>query len=99
MATIAAGRIPTTHVGSLPRPPALLERMHAHAKGWRIEEDERGALHDLLAESVAVIVARQVEIGVDLVSDGELSKPSYATYVTERLTGFGGEWKGGTAAD
>ncbi|HWU27304.1 MAG TPA: cobalamin-independent methionine synthase II family protein [Rhizomicrobium sp.] len=92
--------IRTTHVGSLPRPPSLLSRMQRHDKGWRADDDKNSPeFAKELAESVKQIVARQVKLGIDLVSDGELSKPSYATYVSDRLTGFSGEWKGSVAAD
>jgi 5-methyltetrahydropteroyltriglutamate--homocysteine methyltransferase len=91
-----AGRILTTHVGSLPRPPALLEMMQKKAAG---EAVDTGGLAAAIREAVAEVVARQVAAGIDLVSDGEFSKPSYATYVAERLTGFGGSWKGEVAGD
>lgn len=91
-----ADRILTTHVGSLPRPAYLLERMRAQAAGETI--DPAGLAADLV-KSVNEVVARQVSIGIDLVSDGEYSKPSYATYIVERLTGFGGESRGDAAAD
>jgi 5-methyltetrahydropteroyltriglutamate--homocysteine methyltransferase len=91
-----ADRILTTHVGSLPRPPELLELMRARSEGRAVDEQE---LADLLARSVTEVVARQVDVGIDLVSDGEFSKPSYVTYVAERLTGFSGHWKGSAAAD
>ncbi|SDC44290.1 5-methyltetrahydropteroyltriglutamate--homocysteine methyltransferase [Sphingomonas sp. YR710] len=91
-----ADRILTTHVGSLPRPAYLLERMRAQAAGETI--DPAGLAADLV-KSVNDVVARQVSIGIDLVSDGEYSKPSYATYIVERLTGFGGESRGDAAAD
>ena len=68
-------RILTTHTGSLPRPAGLA---HRHD-------------HDAVRAAVRETVARQREAGVDIVNDGEVSKPSYATYVTERLSGFGGE--------
>jgi 5-methyltetrahydropteroyltriglutamate--homocysteine methyltransferase len=68
-------RILTTHTGSLPRPAGLADR-HDHDAVWA---------------AVQETVARQREAGVDIVNDGEVSKPSYATYVTERLAGFGGE--------
>ena len=86
----------TTHVGSLPRPPALLEVMQARAEG---KPSDDKAFAQLLSDSVKDVVARQVKIGIDIVSDGEYSKPSYATYVQERLTGFGGEFKGHPPAD
>jgi 5-methyltetrahydropteroyltriglutamate--homocysteine methyltransferase len=63
------------------------------------ESVDSAALATELERSVKDVVARQVELGIDLVSDGEFSKPSYATYVVERLTGFGGESRGDAAAD
>jgi 5-methyltetrahydropteroyltriglutamate--homocysteine methyltransferase len=83
-------RIQTTHVGSLPRPQSLLTLMHDRAEGRPYDP---AALEDELARAVSDVVRRQVEIGIDFVSDGEFSKPSYATYVSDRLTGFGGKAK------
>jgi len=83
-------RILTTHVGSLPRPESLLAIMQDKADGRPYDP---ARLEDELASAVIDVVRKQVEIGIDLVSDGEFSKPSYATYITERLTGFGGESK------
>lgn len=80
-------RILTTHVGSLPRPDALIELMFARAEGQAVDAE---LLEQRTQEAVREVVARQKEAGIDVVSDGEMSKPSYATYVTERLTGFGG---------
>lgn len=81
-------RILTTHVGSLPRPEALIELMFARAEGKPVDPDE---LERRTLNAVCEVVAHQKEVGIDIVSDGEMSKPSYATYVTERLTGFGGQ--------
>jgi 5-methyltetrahydropteroyltriglutamate--homocysteine methyltransferase len=81
-------RILTTHVGSLPRPPRLVELMFARAEGRPVDEQE---LTDETRRSVHEVVEHQQSAGIDVVSDGEMSKPSYATYVTERLTGFGGQ--------
>jgi len=89
-------RIYTTHVGSLPRPGPLLELMRRRAQGENVVEE---ALQTLLRESVRDVVAKQAAAGIDYVSDGELSKPSYATYISDRLSGFGREWKGSSAAD
>ena len=89
-------RIYTTHVGSLPRPRSLLELLRRRAQGENVVEE---ALQTLLRESVRDVVAKQAAAGIDYVSDGELSKPSYATYISERLSGFGREWKGSSAAD
>jgi 5-methyltetrahydropteroyltriglutamate--homocysteine methyltransferase len=91
-----AERILTTHVGSLPRPEALLSIMHDQAEG---RDYDPAALDAELARSVDAVVRKQVELGIDLVSDGEFSKPSYATYVSDRLTGFGGTGKIMTPAD
>lgn len=93
---MSPGRILSTHVGSLPRPEALLAGMRAKAEG---RDYDAAALDAAIAEAVAEVVRKQVEIGVDLVSDGEFSKPSYATYVGERLSGFGGQGKLNAAAD
>jgi 5-methyltetrahydropteroyltriglutamate--homocysteine methyltransferase len=57
------------------------------------------ALDTELTDAVRDVVARQVDVSIDFVSDGEFSKPSYATYITERLTGFGGEFSGHAAQD
>jgi 5-methyltetrahydropteroyltriglutamate--homocysteine methyltransferase len=81
-------RILTTHVGSLPRSQAVVDVIFARDR--REPHDEtRGAA--VIAEAVADVVRRQVEAGVDVVSDGEMSKISYATYIKERLTGFAGD--------
>jgi len=89
-------RILTTHVGSLPRPDSLLALMRAKADGNACDET---TLETELQKAVADVVTRQVDIGIDVVSDGEMSKPSYATYVTERLTGFEGSFTGHAAQD
>lgn len=81
-------RILTTHTGSLPRPDKLVELMFTKEEG---REVDARLLGELVCNSVREIVERQHATGIDVVSDGEMSKPSYATYVTERLTGFGGK--------
>ena len=74
-------RMLTTHVGSLPRPADLL----AMAAGQKVDQ----AKYDVrVRQSVADIVKTQAEIGIDIVSDGEMSKPSFITYINERLAGF-----------
>ena len=83
----STNRILTTHTGSLPRPEPLVELMYAKEEGKPVDAAQLAAR---VRESVGEVVHRQVEAGIDVVSDGEMSKPSYATYVTERLTGFGG---------
>jgi 5-methyltetrahydropteroyltriglutamate--homocysteine methyltransferase len=80
-------RILTTHVGSLPRPPqlaALLMRKD-HGEAYDKEELDREA-----AAAVAAIVRRQAATGIDIIDDGEMSKPGYSTYIADRLSGFAG---------
>ena len=84
----SAGRILTTHTGSLPRPDDLIRIMWA--KGDGIPVDER-ALANRVASAVQEVVERQAAAGISIVNDGEMSKPSYATYVKDRLHGFGGD--------
>jgi 5-methyltetrahydropteroyltriglutamate--homocysteine methyltransferase len=84
----SSDRFLATHTGSLPRPPDLVRMMFAKEEGVPVD---RGALAARIAGAVDDIVARQVAAGVDIVNDGEISKPSYATYVKDRLAGFGGE--------
>jgi len=81
------GRILTTHVGSLPRPQDLMEMMWAREDGIPVD---KAALEQRIREGVDDAVARQVKAGIDIVNDGEWGKPSYATYIKDRLTGFGG---------
>ena len=81
-------RIRTTHVGSLPRPDDLLRTMFAKQEGVPVD---LAALKERTRSAVAEVVAKQLHAGVDVVSDGEMSKPSYVTYVIDRLDGFGGE--------
>jgi 5-methyltetrahydropteroyltriglutamate--homocysteine methyltransferase len=80
-------RFLTTHTGSLPRPDDLIRIMYAKEEGVPIDP---GALAARVKAAVAEIVDKQIAAGVDLVNDGELSKPSYATYIKDRLNGFGG---------
>ncbi len=88
-------RILTTHVGSLPRPAPLIALLYAKERG---EEFDPDALAAAVARSVRDTVARQIETGLDVVSDGEMGKVSYATYLKDRLNGFGGRSKKGPAA-
>lgn len=81
-------RILTTHVGSLPRSEAVTEGVFAQEKG---ELQDVEALQRTIAEAVDHVVQRQVQSGVDIVSDGEMSKISYATYIKDRITGFDGD--------
>ena len=81
-------RILTTHVGSLPRSQAVTEVIFARERN-EVADVAAGAA--VLTTAVAQVVRRQVEVGIDIVSDGEMGKISYATYVAERLSGFGGD--------
>jgi len=83
----SAERFLTTHTGSLPRPESLVRAMHAREAGVPVD---LVALDARVADAVADVVRRQVEAGIDVVNDGEMSKPSYATYIKDRLAGFGG---------
>src|ERR1700728_4562291 len=75
---LSTDRILTTHTGSLPRPAGL-----------SLTGPERDA--GQLADAVQSVVTSQIDAGVDVVNDGEASKVGYSTYVTDRLTGSGGE--------
>ena len=77
----------TTHTGSLPRPADLIRMMFAKEEGVPVDA---GALGQRIRDAVAESVTKQVEAGVAIVNDGEMSKPSYATYVKDRLSGFSG---------
>ncbi|HYW87956.1 MAG TPA: cobalamin-independent methionine synthase II family protein [Chloroflexota bacterium] len=87
-------RILTTHTGSLPRPQRLAEMMVDRERGGAVDA---AALRAEVRSAVDDIVRAQVEAGVDVVNDGEVSKIGYSTYVKERLTGFGGSqtWTSG----
>jgi 5-methyltetrahydropteroyltriglutamate--homocysteine methyltransferase len=80
-------RFLTTHTGSLPRPEDLIRAMYAKEEGVPVDP---AALERRVASAVEEVVRRQAEAGVDVVNDGEMSKPSYATYIKDRLAGFGG---------
>ncbi|MCY7315824.1 MAG: cobalamin-independent methionine synthase II family protein [Rubrivivax sp.] len=81
-------RIRTTHVGSLPRSQPVVEQIFAREKGEPVDEATFDAV---MAQAVDDCVARQVAAGIDIVSDGEMSKISYATYIKDRFTGFDGD--------
>jgi len=78
-------RIQTTHIGSLPRPHVLLDLLKAKHGGQPFDQAKFEAL---LADCVAETVRKQVECGIDIVTDGEFSKPGFFTYIQERLEGF-----------
>src|SRR5512136_3415179 len=81
-------RILTTHVGSLPRSQAVTDVLFARERG---EARDARADAAVITAAVADVVRRQVETGIDVVSDGEMSKISYATYVADRFSGFAGD--------
>ncbi len=78
-------RILTTHVGSLIRPPQLLEFATAQREGRTIDQQ---AFETCLRQAVDEVVRKQTEAGIDVISDGEFGKSSWAAYVLERLSGF-----------
>jgi len=81
-------RILTTHTGSLPRPEDLAALLQAKESG-ELKDADGFAVR--VKSAVADAVERQARAGVDIVNDGEMGKPSYSTYVMDRLSGFGGE--------
>ena len=85
---LSTDRILTTHVGSLPRPDDVAELLLKKEHGEPYDEAELDAR---IARGVAAIVAKQNDAGVDIVSDGEMSKVAYSTYAKDRLTGFEGD--------
>jgi 5-methyltetrahydropteroyltriglutamate--homocysteine methyltransferase len=89
-------RIPTTHVGSLPRSEMVTDVVSAEDSGTPVSEE---LLDAVIAEAIEVEVGRQKAIGIDIVSDGEFSKLTYASYVQHRLTGFSGDSPLVTPAD
>ena len=81
-------RILTTHVGSLPRSAAVTDLVFAAERGDAVDPAQ---FADVIGQAVDDAVARQRAVGIDLVSDGEMSKISYATYIKDRITGFEGD--------
>jgi 5-methyltetrahydropteroyltriglutamate--homocysteine methyltransferase len=93
----STSRILTTHVGSLPRPQNVVTFLFAQDKG---EPYDAAEFDDAIARAVADVVKKQADAGVDVVSDGEMSKISYGTYIRHRLNGFEpGEVPRATPAD
>ena len=89
-------KIAATHVGSLPRSQKVVDFIFARERG---EDYESDAFDAAMTEAVDETVRRQVEAGIDIVSDGETSKISYATYVKDRYTGFDGDSPRNAPAD
>ena len=83
-----ADRILTTHVGSLPRSAAVTDLVFAQERGEAVDPAQFDAV---IGDAVLHAVARQVASGIDLVSDGEMSKISYVTYIKDRISGFEGD--------
>ena len=81
-------KILTSHVGSLPRTQDVVDFIFARENG---ESYDQAAFDNCMSSACNETVRRQVEAGVDIVSDGETSKISYATYVKDRYTGFSGD--------
>jgi len=88
MSTSSSDHFATTHTGSLPRPEPLMQAMFAREEGVALDPV---ALDAAIEEAVQEMVDRQIAAGLDIINDGEMSKPSYATYIKDRLNGFGGE--------
>jgi 5-methyltetrahydropteroyltriglutamate--homocysteine methyltransferase len=85
---LSTDRILTTHVGSMPRPQKLVDALLRKDRGEAYDVAE---FDKTIKDAIAAVVARQVEAGIDIPSDGEASKVSYSTYMMDRLTGFGGD--------
>jgi 5-methyltetrahydropteroyltriglutamate--homocysteine methyltransferase len=83
-------RILTTHTGSLPRPPALASAMVARENG-ELGSGPAGELPTMIADAIGEVLGQQLASGLDVISDGEMGKIGYSTYVKERLSGFDGE--------
>ena len=82
-------RILTTHTGSLPRPEGLVEMLGSIARG---EPVDQVALDAAAQEATVNVVSAQLDAGVDVINNGEQSRISFSTYVTQRMAGFGGSW-------
>jgi 5-methyltetrahydropteroyltriglutamate--homocysteine methyltransferase len=82
-----ADRVLTTHAGSLPRPDDLADMVWARIDGKEVDE---GELEAKIESAVDQVVARQREVGLDVISDGEMSKSGFSTYVNDRFSGFAG---------
>ena len=81
----SSNRILTTHVGSMTRPPEVVEALRPKEAGQPYDKQE---LKSRIKNAVAAVVKRQVETGIDIPSDGEFSKSSFSGYANERLSGF-----------
>lgn len=91
-----AGRILTTHAGSLPRSPELLQMLQAYHRG---EDVDRGRFREQAQADLNSTIASQCDAGVDIVGDGELPRIGFQLYVKDRMTGFGGVAERGAFSD
>ena len=82
-------RILTTHTGSLPRPEGLVTMLGSVSRGEPVDQP---ALDAAAQDATARVVAAQLDAGVDVINNGEQSRVSFSTYVTQRMSGFGGSW-------
>ena len=89
-------RILTTHVGSLPRPPDLIDLIVKELHGETVDP---ALMEPRVRSAVKELVDRQTSIGIDVVSDGEAGKPGFSSYIINRYSGFGGEAVSGTPTD
>ncbi len=80
--------ISSTHTGSLPRPDDLIKTMWALGDGVPVDQHQ---LESRFQSAIDEVVRKQVDSGISVINDGEMTKPSYATYVKDRLSGFNGE--------
>ena len=84
---LSTARIRTTHVGSLPRTAPVVQQLYKKDKG---EAVDLAVFNETMREATVEVVKRQLAVGIDQVSDGEVSKVGYSTYMQDRLSGFGG---------
>ena len=82
-------RILTTHTGSLPRPEGLVTMLGSVARGEPADEE---TLYAASRDATSTVVTAQMDAGVDIINNGEQSRVSFSTYVTQRMSGFGGSW-------
>src|SRR5580704_1494034 len=90
------GRFLTTHVGSLPRSPQLLEMLLAKEQGSKID---LASFWHQIEQDLAAVIKRQDQVGIDIAGDGELPRIGFSFYVKDRMSGFGGLSKRGTVTD
>ena len=94
--TQSSTRIRTTHSGSLPRGENLLDALQALHRGEPVETDR---FRSLVLDGLVDVVGKQLDAGVDIISDGELPRIGFQLYAKDRMSGFGGVAKRGTFSD